>query len=119
MMKYTLMIMVGALAIAGAGPVSASAGGALACPTGLGETCATPGVVATESLSSAPAPLRLAAGNCGAAAAAAAAAQGGQVIGAPQVVQQGGQTLCVVTVLVKDPTGQRPPTRRQVTVPAN
>ena len=119
MMKHTLMTMVAALAIAAASPVSASTGGALACPTGLGDTCAAPGVEATESLLVRPAPLQFAAGNCGSAAAAAAAAQGGQVIGAPQMVQQGNQTLCVVTVLIKDPTGQTPPTRRQVTVPAN
>jgi hypothetical protein len=122
MMKHTLMMIVAALAIAGASSVSASTGGALACPTGLGENCTAPGVEASESLTplpAPPAPVQFAAGNCGSAAAAAAAAQGGQVIGAPQAVQQGGQTVCVVTVLIKDPTGQRPPTRRQVTVPAN
>lgn len=56
--------------------------------------------------------------GCAAAAAAVARQMGGEVIGAPRTVQQGGQTMCVVTVLVRDPTGQRPPSRQQVTVPA-
>jgi hypothetical protein len=81
----------------------------LACAGGLGENCAA----------GQPAPMEFAAGGCGAAAAAAAASQGGQVIGSPQMIQQGNRTVCVVTVLIKDPTGQRPPTRRQITVPAN
>jgi|FEC22Drversion2_1045045.scaffolds.fasta_scaffold00075_90 hypothetical protein len=75
----------------------------LACGDGLGDNCA---------------PVRIVSGSCAAAAAQAAAAQGGQVIGAPQVVQSGGQTLCVVTILVRDPSGQRPPERRQITIPA-
>ncbi|TCT08694.1 hypothetical protein EDC22_1086 [Tepidamorphus gemmatus] len=82
---------------------SAVAAPALACGDGVGDNCA---------------PVRLASGNCAAAAAQAAAAQGGQVIGAPLVVQSGGQTLCVVTILVRDPSGQRPPERRQITIPA-
>lgn len=75
----------------------------LACSGGLGDNCA---------------PVLPVAGNCAAAAAQAAASQGGQVIGAPQMVQSGGQTMCVVTILVRDPSGQRPPERRQITVPA-
>lgn len=66
-----------------------------------------------------PESLQLAAGSCGSAAAAAAAAQGGKVIGAPRKVKQGNQTMCIVTVLIKDPTGNSPPTRRRITVPAN
>lgn len=66
----------------------------------------------------APAPVVLAQAGCGAAAASAAASMGGQVVGAPQIVNQGGRTMCVVTVLIHDPSGQRPPERRQVTVPA-
>lgn len=131
MMKHTILGIVAAGLIATAGTVSASTGEALACPFQLGETCAMSGHAAIESLripiappvaaSAAPTAgsVQVAGGGCGAAAAAAAAAQGGQVIGAPRTVQQGNQTMCVVTVLIKDPSGKSPPTRRQITVPAN
>lgn len=120
----------------GLGENCARAGGPLAMP--LGAPFGAPGPFGASQPGqgdfalpgAAPAPdlmppgatrpdVRYAAGSCASAAAQAAAAQGGQVIGAPRQVQQGGRTMCVVTVLVKDPTGKSPPTRRQVTVPAN
>jgi len=140
MMKHTLFSLVAAVVIATAGTVSAMPGDALACSFRLGETCGQsedaakpfggpalvlPGIGSRSATVPAPAetlpgnPTQVAGGGCGAAAASAAAAQGGQVIGAPRTVQQGNRTMCVVTVLIKDPTGQRPPTRRQITVPAN
>ncbi|MFC3135542.1 hypothetical protein ACFOHM_21380, partial [Microbaculum marinum] len=61
-MKHVLTIMVAVLAIAAAGSVSASTGGALACPTGLGDTCAAAGAEAANPLGPRPAPVQLAAG---------------------------------------------------------
>jgi|GEM_PF-2271465 len=114
---------------------SATPGNALACSGGLGENCAQGGqrgkalfgfgasvpLPGPGSAMQAPqaAPLQVAGGGCGAAASRAAASQGGKVIGSPKAVQRGGRTVCVVTVLIKDPKGKKPPTRRQVTVPAN
>ena len=63
-------------------------------------------------------PHEAAAGGCGAAAAQAAAQYGGQVIGT-KAVNQGGRQVCVVTLLIKDPTGSRPASRKTVTVAAN
>ena len=52
--------------------------------------------------------------GCASAASQAAAQTGGEVIG----VQQSGN-VCVVTVLIRDPQGQRPPSRQTVRIPAN
>ena len=137
--KHTLFAMVAAIAVAAAGTAQATAGEPLACSFRLGETCgvtqpatsdAAAGAIIPGSVSGSdagtgtnpagtPGTLQLAAGSCGSAAAAAAAAQGGKVIGSPRKVKQGNQTMCIVTVLIKDPTGNSPPTRRQITVPAN
>ncbi len=126
--KTPIGLALAAAAIAAA-MAAAVPGNALACPGGLGDNCATigagefgagpmPGLGMVPARSPAPtAPVRVAAGGCGAAAAQAAAQ--GQVIGAPKVVKRGNQTLCVVTVLVKDPSGRKPPTRKQITIPAD
>lgn len=58
--------------------------------------------------------LVLAQSGCASAASQAAAQTGGEVIG----VQQSGN-VCVVTVLIRDPQGQRPPSRQTVRIPAN
>lgn len=55
------------------------------------------------------------AGSC-AHAAAAAAQQGGQVIGAPQLVERNGRQVCIVTVLIQKPGS--PPVRRHIEIPA-
>jgi hypothetical protein len=130
------LVAAGLVALAAVG--AATPGNALACSGGLGEDCAPAGITepasnglggmagridALSGLSATATPetgaVRVAGGGCGGAAAQAAAASGGQVIGAPKVVQRGGQTTCVVTVLIKDPAGKKPPTRKQITVPAN
>lgn len=59
--------------------------------------------------------LEFAQGGCSAAAAQAAAESGGQVLSV-QVVDRGGQTVCVVTVLVPGRDGSRP-RRQTITVP--
>ncbi|MCT8971199.1 hypothetical protein [Microbaculum marinisediminis] len=140
MNRNALIGLAAALFVALAGVAAATPGNALACSGGLGDNCAEidaefgtgangPAGVAGVPVAGGPGlavpvvptpgPMRLAGGGCGAAAAQAAAAQGGQVIGAPRVVQRGNRTLCVVTVLIKDPSGRKPPTRKQITVPAN
>ncbi len=139
MNKKTLIGLAAAGLVAIATMAAAAPGNALACSGGLGENCAelrprglapldltgpvqspalvSPGHMAPRGPDT-PA-VRLAGGGCGGAAAQAAASQGGQVIGSPKVVKRGNKTMCVVTVLIKDPKGKKPPTRRQVTVPAN
>lgn len=62
--------------------------------------------------------LVLAQGGCASAAAQAQSQTGGQVIRA-QMSTQGGQKVCVVTVLVSDPSGAKPATRKTVTIPVN
>ena len=144
MNRNALIGLAAALFVALAGIAAATPGNALACSGGLGDNCAEigagetgaglgaefgigttgpAGVAGIPSLATpaapTPAPMRLAGDGCGTAAAQAAAAQGGQVIGAPRVVQRGNRTLCVVTVLIKDPSGRKPPTRKQITVPAD
>lgn len=59
------------------------------------------------------------ANGCGSAASQAEAQTGGTVIGSPKLVDQGGRKVCVVTVLISDPSGTRPPSRKTVTVAAN
>jgi len=136
-LKHTLFAVVAVFAVAMAGAAQATAGEPLACSFRLGETCgalepgthpaggilpdsaAGSGKARGNNPATVPESLQLAAGSCGSAAAAAAAAQGGKVIGAPRKVKQGNQTMCIVTVLIKDPTGNSPPTRRRITVPAN
>lgn len=59
--------------------------------------------------------MEFAQGGCSAAAAQAAAESGGQVLSV-QVVDRGGQTVCVVTVLVPGRDGSRP-RRQTITVP--
>ncbi len=54
--------------------------------------------------------VRVAQGGCSAAAAQAAAQSGGQVLSV-QTAERGGQTVCIVTVLVPARDGERP--RRQ------
>jgi hypothetical protein len=103
-----IVLIAGALALFAMGGAQAAAvtlpvDAPLACAAGSGEYCDA---------------IQYAQSGCAAAAAAVAREMGGEVIGAPQTVQQGGQTMCVVTILIRDPTGQRPPTRQQVTVPA-
>jgi hypothetical protein len=141
MNSKTLIGLAAAGFVAIATMAAAAPGNALACSGGLGENCAelrprglaplgltgtasvplpalvSPGHMAPRGAET-PA-VRLAGGGCGGAAAQAAASQGGQVIGSPKVVKRGNKTMCVVTVLIKDPKGKKPPTRRQVTVPAN
>lgn len=56
------------------------------------------------------------ASGCASAASQVASQTGGQVIGV-QAANQGGQAVCVVTVLVPG-SGGGPPQRRTVTVPA-
>lgn len=91
--------------LAGAsGPAPAAAQVApLACIAGVDKNCGR---------------IELVQADCGSAAARVARQHGGEVIGAPQTVTRGGQTMCVVTILIRDPSGQRPPMRKQVTVPA-
>lgn len=62
--------------------------------------------------------LRFAQSSCAAAAAAVAREMSGEVIGSPKAVERDGQTMCVVTVLIRDPDGASPPRRERVTVPA-
>lgn len=64
-------------------------------------------------------PFQMAQSGCGSAASQAEAQTGGSVIGAPRLVNQGGRAVCVVTVLIKDPNGKKPPSRKNVTIPAN
>lgn len=59
--------------------------------------------------------IELAQGGCSAAAAQAAAQSGGQVLSV-QTSQQGGRTVCIVTVLVPGRDGSRP-RRQTITVP--
>ncbi len=60
-------------------------------------------------------PELLAQGGCSAAAAQAAAQSGGQVLSV-QIADQGGRTVCVVTVLVPARDGSRP-RRQTITIP--
>jgi len=130
----TLIGLAAAGLVATAMAAAATPGNALACSGGLGENCAkaqSRGLVPNDLTGTGLVPVlvspagpdvpavRLAGGGCGGAAAQAAASQGGKVIGSPKVVKRGNKTMCVVTVLIKDPKGKKPPTRRQVTVPAN
>ncbi|MEM6617478.1 MAG: hypothetical protein AAGA88_04490 [Pseudomonadota bacterium] len=59
------------------------------------------------------------AADCSSAVRQAEAQTGGQAIGSPRAQQSGGRTVCVVTVLITDPSGKSPPSRRTVSVPAN
>ncbi len=138
MNRITFIGLAAAGFVAVATMAAAAPGNALACSVRLGENCTEirprglaplgltgpvgmPGIVTPAPESPAPgtSAVRVAGGGCGGAAAQAAASQGGQVIGSPKVVKRGNKTMCVVTVLIKDPKGKKPPTRRQVTVPAN
>lgn len=60
-------------------------------------------------------PMRLAQADCSAAAAQAAAQTGGQVLSV-SASNQGGQTVCVVTVLIPGQGGERP-RRTTITLP--
>lgn len=60
-------------------------------------------------------PVRLAGGDCSSAAAQVAAESGGQVLSVSSR-QQGGQTVCVVTVLIPGEDGSRP-RKKTITVP--
>jgi hypothetical protein len=60
-------------------------------------------------------PILLAQGGCSAAAQQAAAQTGGQVLSV-QTAQRGGQTVCVVTVLIPARDGDRP-RRTTITIP--
>ncbi|WP_062113822.1 hypothetical protein [Aureimonas sp. AU40] len=60
-------------------------------------------------------PELLAQGGCSSAAAQAAAQTGGQVLSV-QISEQGGRTVCVVTVLVPARDGSRP-RRQTITIP--
>jgi hypothetical protein len=133
MKRKTFIGLAAAIAVAVGMLGAATPGNALACSGGLGENCAkveqdgvTPsGLTVKVDLPGLSAPsepkagVEMAAGGCGAAAAQAAARSGGQVIGSPKAIKKGNRTMCVVTVLIKDPKGKKPPTRKQVTVPAN
>ena len=79
-----------------------------------------PGAGAASALIRSPAPSEdrpelLAQGGCSAAAAQAAAQSGGQVLSV-QISEQGGRTVCVVTVLVPARDGSRP-RRQTITIP--
>ncbi|WP_019996459.1 hypothetical protein [Aureimonas ureilytica] len=79
-----------------------------------------PGVGTVSALAnSAPEPAEtprlVAQGGCSAAAAEAAAQTGGQVLSV-QMAEQGGRTVCVVTVLVPARDGSRP-RRQTITIP--
>ncbi|MCB8836088.1 hypothetical protein [Aurantimonas sp. VKM B-3413] len=62
---------------------------------------------ATERSAPGPALLRMAAGDCSGAAARAESQTGGKVLSV-STQQQGGQMVCVVTVLVPAQGGERP-----------
>ena len=57
----------------------------------------------------------IAQGGCSAAASQAAAQSGGQILSV-QTAQRGGQTVCIVTVLIPAQDGNRP-RRQTITVP--
>ncbi|WP_062208220.1 hypothetical protein [Aureimonas sp. AU12] len=59
--------------------------------------------------------VRMAQSGCSAAAAQAAAQSGGQVLSV-QTAQRGGQTVCIVTVLIPAQDGNRP-RRQTITIP--
>jgi hypothetical protein len=60
-------------------------------------------------------PLRLAGGDCSGAAAQAAAESGGQVLSV-SASEQGGRTVCIVTVLIPGEDGGRP-RKKTITIP--
>ena len=74
---------------------------------------------ASDESSAAQPTLELAQAGCAAAARQAAAQTGGQVIGSPRMVNENGQTICVIQLLVSDPNGQNPPTRQTVRIRIN
>ncbi|MEO1198810.1 MAG: hypothetical protein AAFX39_06200 [Pseudomonadota bacterium] len=71
-----------------------------------------------QSQSPDPAPV-LAQASCARAVAQAERQTGGRVIGSPRTVNQGGQTICVIQLLVPDPRGVQPPMRQTVRIPAS
>jgi hypothetical protein len=60
-------------------------------------------------------PLRMASGDCSGAAAQAAAESGGQVLSVSSS-EQGGRTVCIVTVLIPGEDGGRP-RKKTITIP--
>ncbi|GGD12561.1 hypothetical protein [Aureimonas glaciei] len=60
-------------------------------------------------------PLRMAGGDCSGAAAQAAADSGGQVLSVSSS-EQGGRTVCIVTVLIPGEDGGRP-RKKTITIP--
>ena len=60
-------------------------------------------------------PLRMAGGDCSGAAAQAAAESGGQVLSV-SASEQGGRTVCIVTVLIPGEDGGRP-RKKTITIP--
>lgn len=97
-----------ALLAAGATSAAASAGGQ-AFLTSMAQSGYEAEAAATAE------PLQLAQADCSAAAAQAAAQTGGQVLSV-SASNQGGQTVCVVTVLIPGQGGERP-RRTTITLP--
>jgi hypothetical protein len=87
-----------------------SAGG----PMQLARPSAAAGLLPAVALPEAQ-PLRMAGGDCSGAAAQAAADSGGQVLSVSSS-EQGGRTVCIVTVLIPGEDGGRP-RKKTITIP--